>query len=66
LQRIEVRAFACLLEEILERSHTTIEEKYVADALTELRIRCDNPTVNSRPLFDEIRSVLSSLQSRVS
>jgi hypothetical protein len=65
LQRIEVRAFACLLEEVLERNQPTVEEKNVADALRELHTRCDHTMVNSRPLFAEIRSVLSSLQTCV-
>ena len=65
LQRIEVRAFACLLDEVLERSRANLEEIHVVDALRELHTRCDHPMVNSRPLFDEIRSILSSLQSRM-
>ncbi len=65
LKRIEVRAFACLLEEVLERSQPITEEKHVIDALRELHTRCGHAVVNSRPLFDEIGSVLSSLQTRV-
>ena len=66
LQRIEVRAFACLLEEILERSRVTPEEKHIVEALRELQIRCDHPEVKSRPLFSEISAVLSSLSKRCS
>jgi hypothetical protein len=61
LQRIEVRAFACLLEEILERTHTNIEQQHIIDTLRELHARCDQPVVNARPLFDEILAVLDSL-----
>ena len=64
LQRIEVRAFACLLEEILERCRATVEEKPIVDALRELHARCDNLMVISRPLFSEISTVLSSLSKR--
>ncbi len=65
LQRIEVRAFACLLEEILARTQSTIAENHVVDALRELHMRCNHATVNSRPLFAEIKAILSSLQIRV-
>jgi hypothetical protein len=49
----------------LERSRATIEEKHVVDALRELHTRCDDPTVNLRPLFAEIRSALNLLQTRM-
>jgi serine/threonine protein kinase len=65
LQRIEVRAFACLLEEILARTHTTIEENHIVEVLRELHTRCDHTIVNKRPLFAEIKSNLTSLQTRV-
>jgi hypothetical protein len=65
LQRIEVRAFACLLEEVLARTQAITEENHVIDALRELHTRCNHAMVNSRPLFAEIKFILSSLQSRL-
>jgi len=56
LQRIEARAFGCLLEELLERCNAPIP-----DALSELQHRCVNPEVNARPLFAEISAVLAGL-----
>ena len=60
LQRIEVRAFACFLEELLGRcaapSLATIE------ALWELQRRCGQAEVAARPLFAEIRQTLEGVQ----
>lgn len=63
LQRIEVRAFACLLEELTERCSVRIEEQHVVDALRDLQRRCDQPKVNARPLFAEIQRELAVLQN---
>lgn len=63
LQRIEVRAFACLLEELTERCSATIEAQAVVDALRDLQRRCDQPEVNARPLFAEIQHELAALQN---
>lgn len=57
LQCIEVRAFACLLEELLTRCIET-----VPDALWELQYRCEQENVQARPLFAEIRNTLQALQ----
>lgn len=56
LRRIEVRAFGCLLEELLERCDAP-----TPDALWQLQRRCVNPEVNERPLFAEIASVLAGM-----
>jgi hypothetical protein len=56
LQRIEVRAFGCLLEELLERC-----EPAETEALWALHRRCVHPEVDTRPLFAEITSVLAGL-----
>ena len=58
LQRIEVRAFACMLEEWLERC--AVHESQAA-ALGELQRRCGQPEVSARPLFAEIRKTLEKL-----
>ena len=64
LQRVEVRAFACLLEEVLARIQPTIAENKIIESLRELHLSCDQPTVNSRPLFAEIRSLLDKLKNQ--
>jgi hypothetical protein len=58
LQRIEVRAYACLLEELLDRCDTAPGKMA---ALHTLRQRCDRAETNLRPLFAEIRSELAKL-----
>lgn len=64
LQRLEVRAFSCLLEELLERSVVTPNEQATMDALWELQRRCAQSEVNARPLFAEIGQSLQSVQVR--
>lgn len=59
LQRIEVRAFACLLEELLQRCCAPPESRTILDALWELQRRCGQADVEARPLFAEIRAVLA-------
>ncbi|HLY96743.1 MAG TPA: protein kinase, partial [Sideroxyarcus sp.] len=61
LQRIEVRAFACLLEELLERC--SAEDSQVArKTLVDLHARCAQQDSAARPLFAEIEQVLLTLQ----
>lgn len=59
LQRIEVRAFACLLEELLERCIASPESHEIIEALWKLQRRCGQAEVEARPLFAEIRGVLA-------
>lgn len=63
LQRLEVRAFACLLEELLERSTAAPESQVKLDALWELQRRCAQENTAARPLFTEIRQTIESLNS---
>ena len=60
LQRIEVRAFGVLLEELLERIDAGLsdDQRQVLEALRE---RCCQPQVLARPAFEEIEALLSSL-----
>lgn len=51
-ERIEVRAFGCLLEDML--SLCPIKEGEIYEKLERLRERCMNETVEERPLFSEI------------
>jgi len=66
LQRIEVRAFACLLEELLERCDALPESQAALDVLWELQRRCGQEEVAARPSFDEIWQILARvIQSRI-
>lgn len=61
LQRIEVRAFSCLLEELLDRCDAPLEARHILDAVRALQRRCDQPEIDMRPLFNEIQHTLMSL-----
>lgn len=63
LQRIEVRAFACLLEELLDHCllNGEVNNPPEFDALFDLQKKCANELVNQRPLFDEIVQTLEAL-----
>jgi hypothetical protein len=61
LQRIEVRAFASLLEEMLERCSAD-DSKGALEMLTDLHARCAQESSAARPLFAEIEQVLRALQ----
>jgi hypothetical protein len=60
LQRLEVRAFACLLEELLEHCEAAATAAVIL-ALRDLQQRCAQPEVSARPLFAEIVQTLTSL-----
>ena len=51
-ERIEVRAFGCLLEDMLSLCPT--KEGDIYERLEELRERCLNEAVEERPLFSEM------------
>jgi hypothetical protein len=61
LQRIEVRAYACLLEELLERCEPAPGSQAVVDRLWELQRQCASESVGERPLFAEIGRRLAEL-----
>ena len=60
LQRLEVRAFGCLLEELLARSPAEAEP-ITRQSLTDLLRACVDDNTNARPLFSEIERVLKNL-----
>ncbi len=62
IQRLEVRAFACLLEELLDRCDVMPDAQHVFDALSALQRNCAQLEVNARPLFSEIRLTLMMLR----
>jgi hypothetical protein len=59
LQRLEVRAFACLLEELLAHGRDPNEAPVTWQALNELQARCAQSDVAARPLFAEITQLLT-------
>ena len=61
LQRIEVRAFGCLLEELAARCDAADgDEAASIDRMTALARRCIQPDVAQRPLFDQIVQALAA------
>lgn len=65
IQRIEVRAFACLLEELLHLCDASPEMQHVFDAMTALQNNCTQTEVSQRPLFIEIQSILMILNTKI-
>lgn len=61
LQRIEVRAFACLLEEVLERCLAPVDAPNSLKTLTDLQAACAHENISTRPLFTGIVAILKSL-----
>ena len=58
-QRMEARAFGCLLEELLDRSDVPAPWADVAERLRELSTRCLSECPADRPLFAEIEEALA-------
>jgi hypothetical protein len=58
LQRLEVRAFGCLLEELLAHCPEAAAAPAIYQAWQALLRRCTQPEVAARPLFAEIEQVL--------
>jgi len=63
LQRLEVRAFGCLLEELLAHCPEMVAVPAVQQQWQELLARCMQPEVAARPLFAEIEQVLVSVSN---
>lgn len=59
LEKIEVRAFGCLLEELLLRGEFQANEAAVVERLKNLQERCLLELVNQRPCFSEIQAELT-------
>ena len=62
LQRLEVRAFALLLDELLHRCNAPATSQVVR-ALREVQRRCAQPNAADRPLFAEIAEALAAAGS---
>ena len=61
LERIEMRAFGCLLEELIERIDGREAEPDTLAALLRLQTACFGTAVAGRPSFEEIVGELSAL-----
>ncbi|WNV06140.1 leucine-rich repeat-containing protein kinase family protein [Candidatus Methylospira mobilis] len=61
LQRIEVRAFACLLEELLERCNASTDARGELKTLGGLQARCADESPGARPLFAEVEQALAAI-----
>lgn len=61
LQRMEVRAFACLLEELLTRCPALEHTPQVRHTLTQLQRACHTENRDARPLFEDIHGALRGL-----
>ncbi|MDB5298232.1 MAG: protein kinase [Phycisphaerales bacterium] len=61
LQRIEVRAFGCLLEELLARCPETEGAPEVGTTLAALQRRCVQPDVSARPSMAEVSAALAAV-----
>jgi hypothetical protein len=60
LEALEVRAFGCLLGELLERMEPEFHR--LLPSLKALQLRCVAPDAASRPPFAELVATLESLQ----
>ena len=61
LQRIEVRAFGILMEELIERCNVGPGCGHILEGLAHLQRACLQEQIGSRPLFDEVELLLSEL-----
>ncbi len=64
LQRLEVRAYGCLLEELIERvavDHSAPADAACLTTLTALRDACLQPQVLARPTFAEVVAALAQV-----
>lgn len=62
LERIEVRAFACLLEDLLGSSCDSDDCPDLFEPLVLLKNRCMHPKVYARPTFADIKSDLDAIK----
>lgn len=58
LEKFEVRAFGCLIEELLELSKEDKEDLNIRNSLSKLQTLCLSKEFNERPLFEQISKEL--------
>ena len=64
LERLEIRAFGCLIEELLnvsKQDNLNHQYDYIRDSLYKLQISCLNKVPNKRPLFKQISEQLHKI-----
>ncbi|APW64350.1 hypothetical protein LPB137_00150 [Poseidonibacter parvus] len=61
LEKIEVRAFGCLIQELLSLCKENLSNKEIRDYLIKLQNKCKNEVIEKRPLFKEILKILNNL-----
>lgn len=59
LEKLEVRAFGCLIEELLELSKQDNQDINIKELLSQLKISCLNEVPTERPLFKQISNQLN-------
>ena len=59
LERLEVRAFGCLIEELLEISTKDSSDTHIREVLITFQNRCMHEANHKRPLFAEIKQILA-------
>ena len=59
LERLEVRAFGCLVEELLALSKQDSSDTHIREMLVTLQNRCIHEENYERPLFAEIKEILA-------
>ncbi len=66
LERLEVRAFGCLLEDLLDRCElpNSAADKLAIDLLNQLKQDCLQPIPAARPLFIEIDRILAEITTK--
>lgn len=65
LEKMDVRAFGCLLEDLLERLHLDFITHPSVTILTQLKEECMSSDVLKRPIFNEIQDVLKKIQIEI-
>lgn len=66
LQRIETRAFACLLEELIDRCNVSKQLQTQLQAIRSLQNDCEQTEVAKRPKFVEITQRLAAIKHNIS
>lgn len=65
LQHIEVRAFGCLLEELLERCEAKNDAQNFIKPLMKLQANCMQANTAARPLFSDILKILGEVAEKI-
>lgn len=65
MQRVEVRAFGCLLEELLDRCAASGEDEEIRKSLMRLHGNCVQVETAARPLFAEILPLLAAERGKL-